>query len=254
LSNLQKTTPNHQAHQQNQKMIYSFISLSSTLMMIIFCLLFFVSYVDASLEVSIANGNVKGYYSDFPFDDVRNFLGIPFGQNPVGALRFMPPKPFVDKFNGTFDATKFGDVCIQPHGGGSATNWVKQSENCLNLNVWTPSNAEKGANLPVMVFLYGGSWKYGASSIPAYSGESLVAHSGHSVVVVSLNYRLGALGFLGSHALAARSPDRSTGNAGLQDQRLALQWVQQNIAAFGGDPNSVTLFGQSAGASSTGTQ
>ena len=154
-----------------------------------------------------------------------------------------------------------GADCPKSGGGMSMMN---QSEDCLFLNIWTPLPSNSTASvfegsqhdrlgysgLPVMVFFYGGSWQYGSDSFPVYNGQNLLHRSQKDVIVVTLNYRLGPLGFLGSREFASLSSDGSTGNAGLQDQRMALGWVQRNIGNFGGDPNNVLIFGESAGAGS----
>ncbi|MEM7223074.1 MAG: carboxylesterase family protein [Pseudomonadota bacterium] len=169
---------------------------------------------------------------------VRAYLGIPYGQSTAGDNRWAPPRT-VKESSATLDASTFGPICpqAQAQAGGQP-----MSEDCLSLNVWSPA-AGAGDKLPVMVFLHGGAFVIGSSRNPLYQAGKLAAHG--QVVVVSLNYRLGALGFLaGLEGLA--------GNYGLLDQRLALQWVRDNIAGFGGDPAKVTLFGESAGAMSVG--
>ncbi len=182
----------------------------------------------------------------------RCSTGIPFAAAPVGDLRFRearPPKPW----NGILDGTKWGNTCIQPPaptrpiGVNQATDMPDSppmSEDCLNLNVWTPA-ANAGDKLPVMVWFYGGAYNEGGGSMPFADGSNLAKKG---VIVVSLNYRVGALGFLSHPELTATSPNHASGNQALSDSIAALQWVQQNIAAFGGDPNNVTIFGQSAGA------
>ncbi len=151
------------------------------------------------------------------------------------------------------DGTKWGDTCVQPPaptrpiGVNQATDMPdspKISEDCLNLNVWTPAK-KAGDKLPVMVWFYGGAYAEGGGSMPFADGTKL-AEKG--VIVVSLNYRVGAFGFLSSPELTAQSPHHASGNQALSDGVAALQWVKANIAAFGGDPNNVTIFGQSAGA------
>jgi para-nitrobenzyl esterase len=174
------------------------------------------------------------------------FLGIPFAEPPIGALRFEPPQPAAC-FSGVVDATHFGSSCAQwnPQAGG-----VVGSEDCLTLNVWTPALPSSSSKpLPVLVWMYGGGDLIGNSNLGATNGQAL-ANTGNAVVV-SFNYRVGALGFLAHPALTASSPHGSSGNYGLLDALLALQWVQTNIAAFGGDSTHVMLFGQSAGAINT---
>ncbi|WP_233342848.1 carboxylesterase/lipase family protein [Burkholderia cepacia] len=179
--------------------------------------------------------------------ETQAFLGIPYAAPPVGNLRWRPPAQ-ATKWRGVKDATKFGSDCVQPpeypelRGGG-------QSEDCLTLNVWTPARS-KAERLPVMVWIHGGGFQYGAGSHPMYDGTSLAAQG---VVVVTLNYRLGLLGYLAHPALSSESPTHASGNYGLMDQIAALGWVQRNISSFGGDPSNVTVFGQSAGAHSIAT-
>ncbi len=177
---------------------------------------------------------------------VARFAGIPFGESTAGAGRFAPPVPVADRTE-ELDATAFREVSPQNPSmmdalfGGETEQW---SEDCLHLNVWTP-RPEAGAGLPVMVWIHGGGFEMGSGSSPLYHGESF-ARSG--VVCVTLNYRLGSLGFL---ELGHLDPAYAgSGNAGLLDQVEALRWVQRNISAFGGDPNNVTIFGESAGAMS----
>ncbi|XP_033929409.1 acetylcholinesterase [Melopsittacus undulatus] len=179
------------------------------------------------------------------------YLGIPYGRPPLGPLRFRPPLP-APKWTSPLDASSHRNVCYQAvdtmfPGFGGAEMWNPNramSEDCLYLNVWIPYPPPPQL-MPVMVWIYGGGFYSGAASLDVYDGRILAASQ--RVVVVSMNYRVGALGFL---ALPGH-PD-APGNAGLWDQRLALQWIQRNIRVFGGDPNAVTLFGESAGAASIG--
>src|SRR5215469_1564910 len=169
--------------------------------------------------------------------DLYNYRGIPYALPPVGDLRWAPPQPF-PRWSVLLAATSFGAVCPQD---GVAND----SEDCLFLNIWTPRAAvDRGRQLPVMVFIHGGYFVFGAGSLPIYDGAYLSASG--NVVVVTLNYRLGSLGFLAVPELGL------TGNYGILDQRQALHWVAENIAAFGGDPGKVTIFGESAGAMSVG--
>jgi para-nitrobenzyl esterase len=171
----------------------------------------------------------------------RTFFGIPYAAAPVGELRWKGPKP-AEPWSSVRDATARGPLCPQLNalGGGVATG---TSEDCLTLNVWTPSAVK--AKAPVMVWIHGGAFTLGSGGEPTYDGRALSEASGH--VIVTLNYRLGPLGFLAHAALDAEDPGHASGNYGLEDQRAALQWIQANIAAFGGDPGNVTLFGNSAG-------
>jgi para-nitrobenzyl esterase len=168
------------------------------------------------------------------------FLGIPYAAPPVGALRWQPPRPAAP-WHGIRAATTYAPHCPQP---SSTFGLASTSEDCLYLNVFTPAR-NKSQNLPVMVWVHGGSLRTGESN--DYNPAELVQHG---VVVVTINYRLGALGFLADAALASR-PGAPSGNYGLMDQQAALRWVQRNIRGFGGDPGNVTLFGESAGGLST---
>ncbi len=196
----------------------------------------------AGPEVKIQQGTLDGVADN----GITSFKGIPFAAPPVGGLRWRAPQP-ESSWPGVRDASRFGPVCPQAKLGLLARlkPHVKlpESEDCLTLNVWTP-NANPAAKLPVMVWIYGGYFRTGGSARPVYDGTQL---ANHGVIVVTLNYRLGWLGFLDLPALAAEHPDEPTGNFGLLDQIAALQWVQGNIAAFGGDPANVTIFGESAG-------
>lgn len=173
------------------------------------------------------------------------FKGIPYAAAPVGNLRWREPQP-APAWQGIRRATTFGKSCIQPTFSasieGSGSNVGSQSEDCLSLNVWTP-RVNPSPNRPVMVWIHGGAYAIGSSNLPVWSGAPL-ANKG--AVVVNLNYRLGQLGFFAHPALEKENPSGSV-NFGLLDQIAALKWVKQNIAAFGGDPNNVTIFGSSAG-------
>jgi len=187
-----------------------------------------------------------GYVSGINQSDLRVYLGIPFAAPPVGDLRWKPPAP-VQSWEGTKAATAYGATCPQaPKGSVPGLPALNMSEDCLYLNVWTPAQ-NASAKLPVMVFFYGGGFTGVEGSMPMYNGTTL-AEKG--VIVVTTNYRLGALGFLAHPGLDRESPHNASGNYGILDQQAALRWVQDNIAAFGGDPSRVTLFGQSAGAES----
>ena len=173
--------------------------------------------------------------------DVETFKGIPYAAPPVGALRWRAPQP-VQPWKGVRDATHFGDDCMQrPY---VISTGQKASEDCLTLSVWTQGHAP-GARRPVMVFLYGGGFIGGSAAYPLYDGAKLASKG---VVVVGINYRVGIFGFLAHPALTAESAHKTSGNYGLLDQLAALEWVKDNIAAFGGDPGRVTVFGESAGA------
>jgi para-nitrobenzyl esterase len=179
------------------------------------------------------------------------FKGIPYAAPPVGDLRWRPPVPAAP-WSGVRDATQWGARCIQLFDVGD----VEGSEDCLFLNVWTPATAPTQP-LPVLVFMHGGSNVWGASSdtwngVDVYDGGYAAAHG--PAVVISINYRLAAMGFLGLPAFSSENEHQSSGNYGLLDQQAALAWVQRNASAFGGDPARVMLFGQSAGAVDTCAQ
>lgn len=165
------------------------------------------------------------------------YRGIPFAAPPVADLRWRAPQP-ASHWEGVRAATKFAPGCMQ---GGNPPSG--KSEDCLYLNVWTPAKSA-GDRIPVLVWIYGGGFGAGATSEPNYSGEKLAAKG---VVLVSIAYRVGQLGFLTHPELSAESPQHVSGNYGLLDMIAGLQWVQRNIAAFGGDPRKVTIFGESAG-------
>ncbi len=177
-----------------------------------------------------------------PQGGLRVYTGIPFAAPPTGDLRWKPPAP-VKPWDGVKETKIFSPACPQP---AAADPTLNMSEDCLYLNVWTPAkNTEE--KLPVMVFFYGGAFGKIAGSMPLYNGTAL-AEKG--VIVVTTNYRVGALGFLAHPQLDNESPYNVSGNYGLLDQIAAMQWVQRNIGQFGGDPSRVTIFGQSAGGES----
>jgi para-nitrobenzyl esterase len=178
---------------------------------------------------------------------VGSFKGIPYARPPVGELRWRPPQR-ANSWDGVRPAHAFGRRCIQPDRVNTAVGYFGpelEGEDCLYLNVWT--SAEAGDKRPVMVWIHGGAFTVGSGALPFSDGENL-ARKG--AVLVTINYRLGRLGFLAHPQLSAEQPYRTSGNYGLLDQIAALTWVRDNIAAFGGDPNCVTVFGQSAGSSS----
>jgi para-nitrobenzyl esterase len=183
--------------------------------------------------VRIESGQVRGLEAD----GVISFRGIPYAEPPVGKLRWSAPQ-MAKHWGGVRDATKFGPECMQ------TTDEVPKSEACLTLNVLRPATSAKA--LPVMVWIYGGANVHGQTSL--YPRGDALAKLG--VIFVSMNYRMGRLGFFAHPALLAETPDELHGNYGYMDQRSALQWVQRNIAAFGGNPKAVTIFGQSSGGGS----
>lgn len=193
----------------------------------------------ANPVVDAPAGRLEGRMSG----EVRVFKGIPYAQAPVGALRWAPPKPAAP-WEGVRQAADFGPACWQAKGPPGGIYWAPpppMSEDCLSLNVWAPKDAAKA---PVFVWIHGGAFAGGSSRESLYDGAKM---AGRGVVVVSINYRLGVLGFLAHPGLSAESPDGVSGNWGLLDQVEALRWVKRNIAAFGGDPDNVTIAGESAG-------
>ena len=177
----------------------------------------------------------QGPLSGVSDNGVASYKGIPYVAPPVGALRWQAPQPG-PHWQGPRDASAFGPACPQHATDGLVVRAnLPQSEDCLTLNIWAPEATH--GKLPVMVWIHGGGFTQGAASVPRYDGAALARHG---VVLVSLNYRLGRLGFFAY-------PGLENVNFGLLDQIAALQWVKRNIAAFGGDPNNVTLFGESAG-------
>jgi para-nitrobenzyl esterase len=201
----------------------------------------------AQLKVRVANGELEGTQSK---SGIRMFRGIPFAAPPVGDLRWKAPQP-VNNWTGVRQATEFGASCMQrPIYGDMEFRSKGTSEDCLYLNVWTP--AHPGANkLPVLVYFFGGGLMAGDGSEYRYDGESMAKKG---VVSVTVNYRLTVFGFLAHPELTAEAPYHASGNYGFLDQNAALRWVQTNIAAFGGDPQRVTIAGQSAGSRSVSVQ
>ncbi|AGU52794.1 putative carboxylesterase [Variovorax paradoxus B4] len=197
---------------------------------------------DAAPLADTTSGKFRGQRSG----GVASYLGIPYAQPPVGGLRFQSPKPFKPVAANVLNADSFGAASLQtlpPY-----VTWIypvpmQQSEDCLTVNVWAPANA---IGAPVIVWIHGGAWRTGAAGMPLMNGQALAALG---VVVVTVNFRLGALGGL-SHPDLADADTGSVANWQLQDQMAALQWVHQNAAAFGGDANNICLMGQSAGGTS----
>lgn len=198
----------------------------------------------SSLQVQIDDGTLQGKQQETKGGPTRAFLGIPYATPPVGPLRWKPPVPEA-KWTGTHDATNFGPRCMQAHlFDDMVFRDNGPSEDCLTVNVWTPANMQPGQKLPVMFWIYGGGFNGGTTSEPRQDGAHLATKG---VIVVTFNYRLGIFGFFTHPDLVAESPNHAAGNYGLLDAVAALQWVQKNISAFGGDPANVTIFGESAG-------
>jgi len=198
--------------------------------------------------VKTESGMVRGIERD----GAVVFKGIPYAAPPIGERRWRAPDP-APCWQGVREASGFGYVCMQPAESGHPGSTPIGSEDCLTLNVWTP-DARRGAGLPVMVFVHGGYFTWGSSArrvlgVDVYDGAELAKRTGS--VVVTFNYRVGALGWIGHPALGAENDRGASGNYGLHDQIAALAWVQRNIEGFGGDRSRVLLFGQSAGAIST---
>lgn len=194
----------------------------------------------AAQQATIDTGTVLGTRAA----DTLVFKGIPYAAPPVGPLRWKAPQPAAS-WKGVRDARSFGAAC--PQGAEHKEPWAQvgaMSEDCLFLNVWRPA---RPGRYPVMVFLHGGGFTYGAAGVPLYDGTALAKRG---VVVVTTNYRLGRLGFFAHPALTREDPNGQLGNYAIMDQVAALQWVRRNIDSFGGDPANVTLFGESAGAGS----
>jgi para-nitrobenzyl esterase len=193
----------------------------------------------ASSTVKVQQGTLQGTVEQ----GLTVYRGVPFAAPPVGDLRWRAPQPAA-KWDGVRKADKFAPQCVQNMGPARPGEEAPaMSEDCLYLNVWTPSKSAS-SKTPVLVWIYGGGFNGGATSIPTYSGEVL-ARKG--VVLVSIGYRVGPLGFLAHPGLSAESPQHVSGNYGLLDMIAGLQWIKDNIAKFGGDPNKVTIFGESAG-------
>lgn len=212
--------------------IYEIMKNGRLLLVISACILLLsCSEKPLSTLVETDAGTIEGTIEN----GIKVFKGVPFAAPPVGDLRWKAPQPVVP-WDGVRKTDKFGPACPQPQN-------LPQSEDCLYLNIWTPANyaSEK---LPVMVWIHGGGFSMGAPLESTYFGEKLTREG---VIYISVAYRLGVLGFLAHPELTAESPDKVSGNYGLLDMIAALQWVNRNISAFGGDPQKVTIFGESAG-------
>jgi para-nitrobenzyl esterase len=190
--------------------------------------------------INTPSGKIRGMVEG----DVFIFKGIPYAAPPVGEYRWRPPQPVIP-WEGVRDASEFGPNCAQA-GWGSAPGTIVEgsSEDCLYLNLWTPACTKPEAKLPVMMWIHGGAFVGGSGSSPQNYGNHF---AGQGVILVTINYRLGRLGHFAFPALSAEHPEEPKGSYAYMDQIAALQWIKENIAAFGGDPNNVTIFGFSAG-------
>jgi para-nitrobenzyl esterase len=199
-----------------------------------------VAQTPFSTKVSVETGYIQGAVKD----GVLTFKGIPYAAPPVGDLRWRPPQPALG-WKGVRDASRFGHDCMQIATRSHAPE-ATYAEDCLFLNVWRPAD-DTTKKLPVMVWIHGGAFINGGSSDYSQDGTKFARQG---IVFVSLNYRLGRFGFFGFPALTRENPGEQHGNYGFMDQIACLKWIKKNIAAFGGDPNRVTVFGESAGGSS----
>ncbi|MDF2158425.1 carboxylesterase family protein [Algoriphagus sp. CAU 1675] len=201
-----------------------------------------------AVQTKIKNGIIEGNYDTKT--GVQKYFGVPFAKPPVGDLRWKAPQPLED-WSGVKITKKFGPRAVQaPVFGDMNFRSDGISEDCLYLNIWTPADRDD-QNLPVLVYFYGGGFVAGDGSEPRYDGESM-AQKG--MIVVTVNYRLGIFGFFAHPELSAETDYKGSGNYGLMDQAASLQWVKENITAFGGDPNKVTIAGESAGSISVSYQ
>ncbi|THH41755.1 carboxylesterase/lipase family protein [Neolewinella litorea] len=199
-------------------------------------------------QVTTRSGVVEGSFN--VHDGIQTYFGVPFAQPPVGDLRWKAPQP-VNPWEGVRMAKSFGPRAVQPPVFGDMDfRSAGMSEDCLYLNIWTPADRHT-TGLPVLVYFYGGGFVAGDGSEPRYDGRSMATQG---MVVVTVNYRLNIFGFFAHPELSAEAPYGASGNYGLLDQQAALQWVHDNIAAFGGDPGRVTIAGESAGSISVSAQ
>ncbi len=198
---------------------------------------------EPSAVVKVDAGELQGVRNG----QVQIFKGVPYAAAPVGDLRWRPPQPAAP-WAGVKQAARYGADCMQNRVSWDTSQSTQPvSEDCLTLNVWTPAQAGAKGKLPVMVWIHGGGFVSGSASQPVFEGTKLAQRG---VVLVTFNYRLGRFGFFAHPALSAESPDGPLGDYGFMDQIAALKWVQKNIAAFGGDPANVTIFGESSGGGS----
>ncbi|OJJ48965.1 hypothetical protein ASPZODRAFT_60694 [Penicilliopsis zonata CBS 506.65] len=201
---------------------------------------------ESALQVHTSYGDLLGAVSEYN-DEVIAFKGIPYAAPPTGPRRWRPPAP-MEPWTGVRNATEFGIQC--PQYNDTMTLWTtgstQMSEDCLFMNIWVPANRKGDEKLPVYFWMHGGRFIQGSGAVVTYDGSGLAAHD---VIVVTVNYRLGPLGFLAHPELSAESETNSSGNYGALDLIYALNWVKEEIAAFGGDPDSITVGGQSSGSS-----
>lgn len=198
--------------------------------------------------VTTTGGKVAGLVLP---NGVQAWLGVPFAEAPTNALRWQPPRP--RRWNGVWNADRMMPECVQVLRAHDINHYYGEeptSEDCLYLNVWAPAKARPGAKLPVIVYIYGGGFTLGSAGIPTYGGQVI---SQRGAVFVNFNYRVGILGFL-AHPELTKEQGGHSGNYGLMDQALALHWIHDNIAKFGGDPERILVIGQSAGAGSVAMQ
>jgi carboxylesterase 2 len=200
-----------------------------------------------SQQVTTSYGTVEGATSDLN-SAVTVYKGIPFATPPIGDLRWTEPTSPAN-WSGVLNATSFGADCAQSYSalGLFSSGSYDISEDCLYMNIWAPANATSTSNLPVFIWIYGGRFEGGAGSVPTYDGSHLASKN---MIVVNFNYRMGPFGFLAHPDLSAESSHNSSGNYGILDQIQAITFLQSEITAFGGNPDHMTVGGQSAGSAS----
>ncbi|XP_046549634.1 acetylcholinesterase-like isoform X2 [Haliotis rubra] len=207
-----------------------------------------ITQLASGQEVDTTHGKVVGLRSTVLGKTIHTYYGIPYARPPIGDLRFKYPQPMDSWSPEVKEARSMKPSCLQTVQPSPGMPWravpSNFSEDCLYINVWAPANVTTSRKLTTMVWIFGGGYQSGSMNTPLYHGQYLAAEN--NVIVMSMNYRLGALGFL------YLGPDTFPGNQGLMDQALALQWIQNNVGRFGGDASMITLFGESAGAASVG--
>lgn len=203
---------------------------------------------DVSQQVTTSYGTLQGVISDLE-SGVTVYKGIPFAKPPIQDLRWTAPTSPAN-WTGTLNATSFGADCAQSYSalGLFSSGSYDISEDCLYMNIWAPTNATATSNLPVYFWIYGGRFEGGAGSVPTYDGSHLATKD---IIVVTFNYGMGPFGFLAHPDLLTESPNDSTGNYGIMDQQKALSFLKEEVADFGGNPDHITVGGQSAGAASS---